>query len=121
MNCIRSNSIQYLYNNLASFEVLSTYNSHEPVGLRHHLSYSLFCDICMTDKNTQSTLFNHIHLPFLRLRKNGIGRPCLYFNVTSFAFYNTARLKRRFSLDNRDVYIVLHTRLLSIHEEILLF
>jgi hypothetical protein len=30
-------------------------------------------------------------------------------------------LWRRFTLDNHDVYIVLYTRLLSIHEEILLF
>jgi hypothetical protein len=47
----------------------------------------------------------------------------LYESTTDvhIKLYNTARLYCRFSLDNRDVYIVLYTRLLSIHKEILLF
>jgi hypothetical protein len=36
---------------------------------------------------TKNTTVYHTHLPILRLRKNGIARLCMYFDVMSLALY----------------------------------
>jgi hypothetical protein len=38
-------------------------------------------------KKTTKIVLSPTHMPILRLRKNGIARPCIYFDVTSLAFY----------------------------------
>jgi hypothetical protein len=35
----------------------------------------------------ETYIFYHTPVPILRLRKYGIARPCIYFDVTSLALY----------------------------------
>jgi hypothetical protein len=41
----------------------------------------------MTDFTRYYITIYHIHVTLLRLRKNGIARPCIYFDETSFVLY----------------------------------